>query len=109
MTDPADDAEPVVRLERWQGPWPPDDPDANFKSDVALYALVDPLSTITNLSRASTSPSAPSAVMCWPSGPRAAAADSSSSARLAAYHQLRQMLEWLKLPLSGDTGYNQQD
>src|SRR5581483_6574596 len=43
------DDEPTVTLERWTGPWPDDDPDANFKSDVALYANVDPLRTIRNL------------------------------------------------------------
>jgi len=35
--------------------------------------------------------------------------EDTDAARLAAYHQLRQMLEWLKLPLTGDTGYDQQD
>ena len=48
----SDDDAPVVRLERWTGPWPDDDPDANFKADVALYANVDPLTTIENLGRA---------------------------------------------------------
>ena len=46
------DDEAVVRLEKWTGPWPDDDPDANFKADVALYANVDPLATIRNLSDA---------------------------------------------------------
>ena len=40
----------VVRLEPWTGPWPDDDPDANFKAEVALYSLVDPLTTIEGLS-----------------------------------------------------------
>src|SRR5947209_11918195 len=43
------DAEPTVTLTRWTGPWAADDPDANFKAEVALYANVDPLLTITNL------------------------------------------------------------
>jgi len=131
VTDPPEDAEPFVRLERWQGPWPPDDPDANFKSDVALYALVDPLSTITNLSRALD---IPVGAVCryvlakWATGGSgglleigptmvarladvcaAAEHEDTDAARLAAYHQLRQMLEWLRLPLTGDTGYDQPD
>src|SRR5438067_1873127 len=41
--------EPTVRLERWTGPWADDDPDANFKAEIALYANVDPLATVSNL------------------------------------------------------------
>ena len=41
--------EPTVTLVAWEGPWADDDPDANFKQDIALYAKVDPLSTIANL------------------------------------------------------------
>ncbi len=40
---------PVVRLTPWTGPWDSDDPDANFKADVATYSLADPLSTIGNV------------------------------------------------------------
>ena len=36
----------MIELEGWQGPWSDDDPDANFKADVALYSHVDPLTTI---------------------------------------------------------------
>ena len=36
----------------WTGPWPDDDPDANFKRDVVLYADSDPLSTLRTLSDA---------------------------------------------------------
>jgi hypothetical protein len=34
-----------------------------------------------------------------------AEADSTDDARLRAYDQLRQMLSWLRLPLTGDAGY----
>ena len=44
--------ERTVRIEGWTGPWPDDDPDANFKRDVALYAHADPLSTLRTLSDA---------------------------------------------------------
>src|ERR1700730_1368329 len=47
---PDDAAAPFVRLDAWTGPWADDDPDANFKSDVALYSLTDPLQTIRGLS-----------------------------------------------------------
>ena len=126
-----DDAEPVVRLERWRGPWPSDDPDANFKADVALYSLLDPLSTITNLGRALD---IPVGALCryvlakWATGGSGglleigptmvgrlwdvcatAEHDGTDAARLAAYDQLRQMLEWLRLPLVADTGYDRPD
>lgn len=37
---------PTLRLERWSGPWPDDDPDANLKADVAAYSAQDPLATL---------------------------------------------------------------
>ena len=42
--------EPLIELTAWTGPWPVDDPDANFKADVALYARADPLRTLHGLS-----------------------------------------------------------
>jgi len=47
-----EDREPTVRLDAWSGPWDRDDPDANFKADVALYAQADPLVTIRGLAEA---------------------------------------------------------
>lgn len=121
------DDEPVVRLERWTGPWADDDPDANFKADVALHAVADPLATITGLSE---NIGVPVGALCryvlvrWASegsagllelGPHmverlAAVCDAAEdagtdAARLAAYVQLRQMLAWLRLPLESDAGY----
>ena len=76
----ADHDAPVVRLEPWTGPWADDDPDANFKADVATYSHVDPLTTVTNLAGPrSTSRSARSCATCSRGGrPRAAAGCSSS-------------------------------
>ncbi len=116
MTD-----EPEVRLERYDGPWADDDPDANFKADVALYANVDPLSTITNLSRAID---VPVGALCryvlakWATGGSGgllelgptmtrrlaavcdeAEAAGTDEARLAAYARLRDMVLWLRHPL----------
>jgi hypothetical protein len=117
----SDDDAPVVRLERWTGPWPDDDADANFKADVALYANVDPLTTIENLGRAIDVPVGALVryvVAKWATagsggllelGPtmtrrlgavcdRAEAAGT-DEARLEAYTELRELLSWLRFPL----------
>jgi hypothetical protein len=49
MVRMATDAAPTVTLTAWDGPWPTDEPDANFKTDVALYSKVDGLATLTML------------------------------------------------------------
>ena len=119
--------EPVITLERWTGPWDDDDPDANFKSEVALYGRLDPLVTVRGmarnlgipigaivryvLARWATSGSAgllevgPEMVQrLWEPIARAEAADDDEQ-RLAAYHQVREMLSWLKVPLDDPTVY----
>jgi hypothetical protein len=113
--------EPTIRLERWSGPWPDDDPDANFKADIALYALVDPLATLETLS---DHLGVPVGALChyvlarWATagsggllelGPtmvrrlddvcRAAERLDDDEARLAAYSQLREMIAWLRYPI----------
>ena len=111
----------TIELIPWTGSWPEDDPDANFKADVALHAHVDPMATIENLAGALGIP--PGAIVWyvlakWASagsggllevGPtmvrrlwgavEAAESAGTDEARLAAYDQLRQMLSWLRLPL----------
>lgn len=113
---------PVVRLERWVGPWPDDDKDANLKADVALYARVDPLRTVRGLAASTDIPEG--AIVRWvlarwasegssgllelgPTMTRRlqavcteAEAAATDEARLAAYHQLRQMISWLHHPLA---------
>jgi hypothetical protein len=111
----------VVELTGWTGPFAADDPDTNFKRDVALYAHVDPLSTIRNLGGALD---IPVGALChyvlakWATegsgglleiGPRmarrlgaicdTAEAAGTDEARLAAYEQLRGLVAWLQLPL----------
>jgi hypothetical protein len=111
----------TVELQGWSGPWAHDDPDANFKADVALYSHVDPLTTVTNLSAAL---GVPVGALChyvlakWATegsggllelGPtmarRLAAicddaeAEGTDEARLAAYVQLRGLTSWLRFPL----------
>ena len=117
----------TVTLETWTGPWDPDDPDANYKAEVALYARHDPLPTFRALSRATGIPVGaliryvlaryatsgsggilevgPSMVhQLWQ--PVAEAETSGTDeARLAAYGQLRGMISWLRLPLVEDGGY----
>ena len=119
--------EPTVTLERWDGPWPADDPDANFKTEIALYANVDPLSTIAALAG---NIGVPVGALCryvlarWATGGSGAALELGPSmvgrlaevceraetagtddARLAAYDQLRQMIEWVRLSFTDDAGY----
>jgi hypothetical protein len=114
----------TIEVGGWSGPWDDDDPDANFKADVALYSHVDPLSTIGNLAAAMGIPEGavvhyvlakwasagsggllelgPSMVhRLWAVIERAEQNDSETS-RLAAYEQLRQMISWLRLPLMAD-------
>jgi hypothetical protein len=111
----------TVTLEPWTGPWTEGDPDANFKADVALYALVDPLTTLRTLS---SNLDVPLGALChyvlakWATagsdgilelGPTmirrlSAVCDvaenaDTDEARLVAYAQLRDMIHWLELPL----------
>jgi hypothetical protein len=116
-----EETQQVIVLSGWSGPWDHDDPDANFKSDIALYALVDPLTTVRNLS---TAVGVPVGALChyvlakWATagsggllelGPTmirrltgvcdAAEAVGTDDARLEAYAQLCEMLAWLRLPI----------
>jgi hypothetical protein len=111
----------TVELVGWTGPWDDDDPDANFKADVALYAQVDPMTTISRLAEALHIPEGAIVhyvLARWASagsggllelGPtmvhrlwaavEPAERDGSEAARLRAYDQLRQIISWLRLPL----------
>jgi hypothetical protein len=114
----------TIELVGWNGPWDSDDPDANFKADVALYSHVDPMATISRLASAMGIPEGavvhyvlakwasagsggllelgPSMVhRLWAPLERAETIDT-DAARLEAYEQLRQMISWLRLPLVGN-------
>ena len=128
MTEPAETAAPVVHLAPWTGPWPEGDKDANLKADIALYSRVDPLRTIRGLSAAVNVPEGAIVryvLARWASegasgllelGPTMtrrlntvctdAEAAATDEARLAAYHQLRQMLSWLQHPLDRPEVYD---
>ena len=115
-------AERTVKLTPWTGTWSDDDPDANFKADVALYSRVDALTTIHSLAEALDVPEGaivwyvlakwasagsggllklgPSMVgRLWEPIEQAEQTDT-DVARLDAYAQLRQMLSWLRFPLT---------
>jgi hypothetical protein len=121
------DEVPVVELVRWSGPWAADDPDANFKAEVADYCRLDPLRTVTGLAnnldipvgavvryvlaRWATAGSGgllelgPTMVnRLWEPVARADEAGT-DEARLAAYEELRSLLSWLKYPLDDETVY----
>lgn len=110
-----------IDLIGWHGPWSSDDPDANFKADVALYAHVNPMTTINQLSAITNIPEGglvhyvlarwasqgsgglleigPSMVnRLWATVEKAEGLNT-SEARLVAFEELRQMISWLRLPL----------
>ena len=110
-----------IELTRWTGSWSDDDPDANFKADVALYTMLDPLETLRPLSSATGIPvgalvryvlarwASAGSESLLSAGPsiieRMAAVFSqaeqtdTTEARLAAYEVVRQMVAWLRAPL----------
>ncbi|MGC8463698.1 MAG: DUF6027 family protein [Acidimicrobiales bacterium] len=118
--EPAERGE-VVELVAWRGPWSDDDPDANFKADLALYAQVDPMVTVTNLAASVDVPEGAIVryvLARWAAsgsggllelGPtmverlwapiEAAEVTGSVAARLEAYDRLRQVLSWLRVPV----------
>jgi hypothetical protein len=117
-----------VELIGWTGPWADDDPDANFKADVALYAHVDPLVTVRNLAATLGLPlgglchyvlakwateGSRSLLELGPTMARRLAAvcdeaeaTGTDEARLAAYEQLRNLTSWLRYPLDHPDVYD---
>ena len=110
-----------MELQRYDGPWDDDDPDANFKAHVAEYSRNDPLPTLEQLSRntgISVGALARYILVRWAAegsealmaiGPQTvvrmervaaeAEADGSDEAKLRAFDTLRSMLSWLRVPL----------
>ena len=110
-----------VILHPFRGSWPPGDKDANFKDEVANYSRVDPMTTLDNMSRNLDIPvgalvryilvkwAASGSEGLMEIGPivvrqmqdlvdKAEALDS-DEARLEAFHALKQIISWLKVPL----------
>ncbi|MCZ6534353.1 MAG: DUF6027 family protein [Chloroflexi bacterium] len=110
-----------ISLEVYQGPWAPDDKDANFKEEVAHYSRVDPMTTLDRMSHNLGIPvgalvryilvkwAASGSEGLMEIGPRVvrqmegmlnkAEAAGTNEARLDAYHALAQIISWLKVPL----------
>ncbi len=114
-----------MELHPYKDSWAADDPHANFKEEVALYSVADPLPTLQNLSKDTGIPvsaliryilvkytaSGSDAVLAMtPYALRQMQAHidkaetaATSEARLAAYESLRQMIQWLTMgPISLD-------
>ena len=114
----------TVELVAWDGPWPDDDRDANFKHDVALYSKLDPMETIAGLARNTGIPegalvryvlarwasagsealmvAGPSIVeRMWAVFEQAEEANTDEE-RLRAYDTVRQMVSWLRVPLADE-------
>ena len=111
----------TVDVGGWDGPWDADDPDANFKADIALFSHVDPMTTIGRLAGAMKLPEGAIVhyvLAKWASGGSGGLLElgpsmvhrlwavvegaeevGTDAARVKAYEQLRQMLAWLRLPL----------
>ncbi len=116
-------------LQPWTEPPSDDDPDANFKIDLALYAHVDPLSTIRDLGENLGVPVGALVhyvLAKWATagsggllelGPTMtrrlndvcdqAESEGTDAARLGAYAQLREMLDWLRYPLNHPDAYGE--
>ena len=111
----------AVTLERFNWEDNPDDKDVNFKREVALYTIDDPLPTVNRLSRDLDIPvgAVIQYVLCkWAAsgsdalleiGPdmvekmsgiliKAEEADT-DQARLKAYDSIRNIISWLRVPL----------
>ena len=108
-----------MELYSYQDQWKEDDPHANFKADVALYTVADPLPTLENLSLATGIPVAclvryvlvkyaasgadalltmtPIVLQQMEQHIEKAEVADTDAARLEAYAALRQMVTWLKI------------
>jgi Family of unknown function (DUF6027) len=111
-----------ITLESYDGMWPPDDPDANFRNLVREYSHIDPLPTLEALGRGKgisvgalarfvlarycTSGSdailemGPRVVRQMDDIIREAEAAGTDEARLAAYRALAAIVSWLQVPLA---------
>ena len=112
----------AITLEAYDGTWPPDDPDANFRSLVREYSHIDPLPTLEALGRGKgistgalarfvlarycTSGSdallemGPRVVRQMDEIIRDAEATGTDEARLRAYRALAAIVSWLQVPLA---------
>jgi hypothetical protein len=112
----------MAELKPYRDHWPPDDPHANFKAEVACYTAADPLPTMENLSRltgipvgsliryvlvkyAGSSSEARMAMMArdpfvfrqMSEHVERAEEDGGNDAKLKAYAALKDMIAWLRV------------
>ena len=119
---------PTLVLTPWNGTWDTDDPDANFKEEVVAYGLLDPLETLDGLSKRLGIPVGGLAryvLAKWATGGsegmlhvggttvqrmhttcQTAEKRDTVEARLAAYDELRQIVDWLRVPIEDPKTYN---
>ncbi len=112
---------PTLVLTPWSGSWDSDDPDANFKEEVTAYGLLDPLETLNGLANSLDIPIGALAryvLAKWATGGSEGMLHIGSStvqrmrntcdkaeerdteeARLSAYNELREIIEWLYVPI----------
>ena len=110
-----------ITLEPYVGTWPSDDPDAGFRSMVAEYSRIDPLPTLSTLSRHKGIPvgalaafvlaryctsgsdalleMGPRVVRQMDALVREAERTGTDEARLKAYAALKVIVSWLQVPL----------
>jgi len=110
-----------IRLQPYEGAWPPEDPDAGFRRMVAEYSRIDPLPTLEVLSRNKQIPLGalarfilarygtsgsdalleigPRVVRQMGEIVREAEAAGSDDARRRAYAALKAIIAWLQVPL----------
>ena len=116
----------AILLEPYEATWPPDDPDAGFRSLVAEYSRIDPLPTLTRLGRDKGIPvgalarfvlaryctsgsdalleMGPRVVRQMDEVVRRAETAGTDAARLEAYRALAAIVSWLQVPLT-DPGW----
>ncbi len=125
---PSPDPYETVPLVRWDGPWPDDDPDSDYKRQVADHRLLDPMDTVRGLAEALDIPvgavvqhilarwatAGSSALMELGSESvnrmrrifAEAETEGTDDARLAAYGALLGMVSWLSHPLDHPEVYD---
>ena len=132
MTEQSNNSSPIgtptVVLAPWAGTWDSNDPDANFKEEIVAYGLLDPLETLNGLSETLHIPVGALAryvLAKWATGGREgmlhiggttvqrmnnacekAEKRGTAEARLVAYEELRQIVEWLLVPIEDPKTYN---
>lgn len=111
-----------MNLHPYTDTWSDDDPHANFKAEVALYTVADPLPTLENLSKATGIPvpclvryvlvkyaasgaealltMTPIVLQQLASHIAQAETADTDAARLEAYAALRQMIAWMQAGLA---------